>query len=376
MISYHEESAFLLGDIFDIHKPKKKFNANEVKFGGLYPYVARGSSNNGIRGYITEDTRYLNPANTLSFGQDTATVYYQDKAYFTGDKIKILELRNHTLDETLALYLIPIIRKAFTGFVWGQNSFNESILNKMQIVLPTTPNGHPDWEYMRECAFKLKEEHMHKLDAYLKETGLDDCKLTEKDEQLISPEKTTEWAKFRIGDLFEKLPVKKAKTNDIRSYRNNEFCLPVVYAKYGDNGIMYWGRKDEFTTYSNVISIVYNGVISAGKVYAQEEETGILAESYFIRLKDYQVPFRVNQFLSIVIEKVIYSKYSRENLATWKNRVENEMISLPITSANVPDWDYMEQYIRAIEKTVVADVIKWKDKQINLTKEVVNREVS
>ena len=139
---------------------------------------------------------------------------------------------------------------------------------------------------------------------------------------------------------------------------------------------MYWGRKDEFTTYSNVISIVYNGVISAGKVYAQEEETGILAESYFIRLKDYQVPFRVNQFLSIVIEKVIYSKYSRENLATWKNRVENEMISLPITSANVPDWDYMEQYIRAIEKTVVADVIKWKDKQINLTKEVVNREVS
>ena len=107
--------AFRMDELFDIHTPAKKFNANTVKFGGKYPYVARGSSNNGIRGYITEDPRYLNPANTLSFGQDTATVYYQSKVYFTGDKIKILELKGYKLDEKIALYLIPTIRKAFSN---------------------------------------------------------------------------------------------------------------------------------------------------------------------------------------------------------------------------------------------------------------------
>ena len=38
-------------------------------FGGVYPYVARGESNNGIKGYITEDINYLNDGNTISFGR-------------------------------------------------------------------------------------------------------------------------------------------------------------------------------------------------------------------------------------------------------------------------------------------------------------------
>ena len=139
---------FRLGDLFDIHASVKKFNANEVSFDGTYPYVARGTSNNGIRGYITEDIKYLNPANTLSFGQDTATVYYQDKAYFTGDKIKIMELKKYDLTEEIASFLLPVIRKAFSGFAWGQNSFNEKLLNNVKIFLPVEDDGQPDWNYM------------------------------------------------------------------------------------------------------------------------------------------------------------------------------------------------------------------------------------
>lgn len=35
-------------------------------------------NNNVQRGYIIEDEKYLNEGNTISFGQDTATAYYQD----------------------------------------------------------------------------------------------------------------------------------------------------------------------------------------------------------------------------------------------------------------------------------------------------------
>lgn len=56
---------------------------------GKYPYVVRMGSNNGQKGYIDEDEKYLNPGNTISFGQDTATMYYQETPYFTGDKIKM-----------------------------------------------------------------------------------------------------------------------------------------------------------------------------------------------------------------------------------------------------------------------------------------------
>lgn len=136
------------GGLFKIYSPKKRFNANAVQFGGKYPYVARGSSNNGIRGFITEDEQYLSPAKSLSFGQDTATVYYQPDAYFTGDKIKVMVLNDRELTPELAEYFITAIAKAFSNFAWGQSSFNENIIKSTEIVLPVKSDGAPDFDYM------------------------------------------------------------------------------------------------------------------------------------------------------------------------------------------------------------------------------------
>ncbi len=111
---------------------------------------------------------------------------------------------------------------------------------------------------------------------------------------------------------------------------------------------MYWGRKEEFTTYENVISIVYNGAIAAGKVYAQKEQTGILAESYFVKLKDFNSTHNINLFLSIILENVLYYKYSRDYLATWNGKVENEIIQLPTKNDKI-DFDFMERFIGEIE---------------------------
>lgn len=162
-----------------------------------------------------------------------------------------------------------------------------------------------------------------------------------------------ELQEFRLGDIFEKLQVKKAQKEELSKTPSKDFSVPVVYAKYGSNGIMYWGKKDAFTTFSNVISIVYNGVISAGKAYAQERETGVLAESYFIRLiENPDIPFEATFFIATVIEKAIYSKYSRENLATWNNKVENEIIKLPVINkdSKIIDFDYMKKYILSLQK--------------------------
>ena len=160
--------------------------------------------------------------------------------------------------------------------------------------------------------------------------------------------RTVKWGEYRIGDIFEKLPAKKAEKSEVRNKRDSEFCIPVVYCKYGDNGIMYWGRKNKFTTYKNVISIVYNGVIAAGKVYAQKEETGILAESYFVSLKHYKPSFYVNLFLASVLEKKLYYRYSRDYLATWEGKVENDYIYLPIANGAI-DFNFMNDFIAELE---------------------------
>lgn len=368
--------------IFDIVPTKKKINANSIAFGGQHPYVARGEGGNGIRGYIDFDDKYLNPANTISFGQDTATMNYQAEPYFTGDKIQIFKLnaKYGVLTERVALYLIAAMKKAFSAFAWGQSSFALDVISYIKMSLPVDDKGNLDIQYMRD--------RIAELDAYLKTTGLDDYELTDKDREVLSlPTKCASdkantlevdiqngqirLKKYAMHDIFEPIKVKKAKKADVRGYKINEFCVPVVYAKFGDNGIMYWGRKGEFTACGNVISIVYNGVISAGKVYAQEEPTGILAESYLIRYKYGEVPFLANLYMAQVIEHKIYPLYSRENLAIWNNRVENEVIELPVTASGDVNFDYMVRYIRAIEKLAIANVVKYKDKVIETTRQVV-----
>lgn len=136
--------------LFDIFPTKKKINANEISFGGTHPYVARGSNNNGIRGYIDFDEKYLNPANTISFGQDTATMYYQPESYFTGDKIQVFELnkRYGVLSENVALYLIELMSKAFADFSWGQQSFAVNVIANIEINLPITKSGNINFGYM------------------------------------------------------------------------------------------------------------------------------------------------------------------------------------------------------------------------------------
>jgi pseudouridine-5'-phosphate glycosidase len=72
---------------------------------------------------------------------------------------------------------------------------------------------------------------------------------------------------------------------------------------------------------------------------------------------------------------VLFRKSSngRFDYATKFNRnLAKELeVSLPITEQGDIDFEFMEKYIRAIEKKVIKSVIDWKDKVISTTKEVV-----
>lgn len=141
---------YKVGDLIEIESTKKKINAYDAVFGAGHPYVIRSAENNGIRGLIKADESWLNDGNTITFGQDTGTIFYQPKAYFTGDKIKIMRLKGHNLSERIALYLISAMKCGFKNFAWGQSSFNVDILKNVIIELPTTTDNKPDFEFMSD----------------------------------------------------------------------------------------------------------------------------------------------------------------------------------------------------------------------------------
>lgn len=377
---------FELGHVFEIYSPKKRFNANAIKFGGKYPYVARGSANNGIRGYITEDEQYLSPAKSLSFGQDTATVFYQPDAYFTGDKIKVMVLRNHELNAEIAQYLITVIKKAFSAFAWGQCSFDEKILKSMKIILPVVKHSAADYEYtiddidyeyMQERIKEIECDRIRMLDAYLAASDLDDYELTDEDKTILTEDKPMR--DFVVGEVFEKLKSPfhghQKKQESVSRVRTEEYSLPLINCKLGNNGIMYYGRPGDFTSHERVLGVIYNGPPTEGQTY-YHEKAGVFTDAYLIGLKDQEIASReIGLYLTTALNKSIHNetrrRYSRGNKATWEGKVEADPIVLPVKLDGDIDFDYMERYIRAIEKLVIADVVKYKNKVKSIVKQNV-----
>lgn len=139
---------FKIGELFEINSSIKRFDANKITISEIgKPYVARTSLNNGIRGYVNEDEQFLNEGNTISFGQDTATMFYQEKPYFTGDKIKIVKSKDNKLNKNNAPFFISTMEKSFSSFSWGGSSFNVKILVNQVMQLPTNGNK-PDYKTM------------------------------------------------------------------------------------------------------------------------------------------------------------------------------------------------------------------------------------
>mgnify|MGYP001038839773 CR=1 FL=1 len=137
-----------VSDIFNVSSSKKRFDANKVDILTKgYPYVVRTSNNNGIKGYLNEDINYLNEGNTISFGQDTATMFYQENPYFTGDKIKILKSKFKNFNKYSAQYFIGTMSKSFSSFSWGASSFSEKAINKQGIFVKVKDN-EIDFEYI------------------------------------------------------------------------------------------------------------------------------------------------------------------------------------------------------------------------------------
>ena len=163
---------------------------------------------------------------------------------------------------------------------------------------------------------------------------------------------TSEWKEFIIGDLFYKLQLDIKKENfnkslDVSESRDEEFNLPLVNAKHGNNGIMYYGRDCDFESAEMTIGIVQNGAIATGDVYAHPEKTGVLWDAYLVKLKEKNQSEYVLMYLATVMEKSIKDKFSYDNKCVW-DKAKQLTVSLPVDTTGAPDWDYMERYMKEV----------------------------
>ncbi|WP_164864266.1 restriction endonuclease subunit S [Helicobacter pylori] len=230
---------FRLGDLFEVLSSKKIYHANTIKIHDTqiessYPYVVRATTNNGIKGFIIDDPTFTNEKNTLSFAQDTFTVFYQKQPYFTGNKVKILKPKFAFKSPKILHFISTILQFILKPLTWGLGSTTESIA-EFKISLPLKPTANAqtldgiDFNFMEkfiaeleqcrlaeleQCRLaELEQCRLAELEAYLKATGLSDTTLSSDEENALNVFNNSEergntpcgltWQSFRLGDLFE-----------------------------------------------------------------------------------------------------------------------------------------------------------------------------
>lgn len=384
---------FKIDDLFDVAQGRR-LKKSDFQDGDI-PFVMASSKNNGVVAYlsnpVTTNTNFIT-ADILG------NVFYQDSLVGYGDDNCGLKLKNGHESEAVYLYLTTVISKFKPMASYG-NKLRSKWYAEQVIQLPVKQGtddinyseANIDWDYMEqyireiELAYiaELEETRDREVAAYLQETGLNDTRLTAEEQQILSAKPT--FGEFKVEDLFDKLDLKRIKPtfdkkSDLSKVQTEEFDLPLVNAKAGNNGIMYYGRSGDWESETMTIDIVNDGAVSAGMVYAQPQATGTLYNAYQIKLKaevlsEVTVPHLL--FLATTIQKSIQNKYNYSNKAVW-SKVSSELIKLPLkpdtdTNASTDiDWDYIEAYIRAIEKQVIANVVTYKDTFIAKAKEIVN----
>ncbi len=299
------------------------------------------------------------------------------------------------------------MRKAFSLFSWGQSKFEVSIIGSIEFELPIVtdknnlptidrqhkyhPDGYiPDWNYMQEHISELEQKCIRELEFYLKTTGLNSFMLTDEDQKILSSiskitrsaDRTTvaedrkEMREFRLGDLFDKRTMKgypKVKENLVEN--------PAGYHVFGQN--IQWQHHQKILIderYLHRVDPEYPILAYTSSV----GEIGIIDESFY-RSGDngafqglFPKAHKCNTFETLYILSVLRKHFAEFGYTTGMADIIDLQFMLPILTdaigqpvidstkkyhpeGFIPDWDYMSAYIRAVEKLVIKDVIKYKD---------------
>lgn len=348
--------------MFEINSSKRIYHANDLiifneEVKNSYPYVVRSTQNNGVRGYIIQDEEFLNPKNTISFAQDTFSVFFQEKPYYTGNKVKVLVPKFNKWNRNIALYISSICQKSLEKFTWGTGSTVNSISN-IKVFIPVK-NGEIDFEFIDAFISELEEERISELAAYLTVSGLDNYELSSEEKEAINNIKNIEYEEFNLENLFGKATRGKRLKGEDRIPGN----LPFVTAGEGNTGISaFIGNNVEVFSNNTVTIDMFGSAKYRNYKYGADDHIAVVHTE--------NIQKETTIFITAAIHKSSYNGQFNYGRNFYAKDADNLSIMLPIKNNKI-DFDIMKTLISAVQKLVIKDVVKYADNKIEATKNIV-----
>jgi hypothetical protein len=354
-----------LGDLFEVFSSKNIYHANEIdkiynnQVTNSLPYVVRTTQKNGIRGYIIEDIIYANDENTLSFAQDTFSVFYQKQKFFTGNKVKVLKAKFKKQNERVMQYITASFQKSLDTFTWGTGSTVETI-TLTNIQLPTK-NGKIDFDFMEQFIAEIETERIIKLNAYLIATGLKDYTLTEEEIHILTEYKNLTFEEFNLEKLFGKSTRGRRLKSEVRI----NGTLAFVTAGETNEGISDFIDNDVIVFSENTTTIdMFGSAKYRNYKYGADDHIAVVHTQNLSKF--------ASIFVTTAIHKTAFNGQFHYGRNFYAKDADELNISLPIKN-NKPDYHLMKIFISAVQKLVIKDLVLYTDRKIAATKNAVNK---
>lgn len=321
---------FRIGDLFEACLSKDDIQPKDFVEGKI-PLVSSGKENNGIIAFVEDKKARLWEANTLTidmFGK----VFYQENPYFavSHGRVNILLPKISMTKGCLQFMGCAIEKVTLQKYAFNEMCTGTKVL-KDNIKLPATPDGAPDWTYMESYMANFETKVAESL------TMLQAAKDAEKKKV-----DTREWREFRVGELFDAALSK----DDIQPKVIVEGNTPLVSSGKENNGIIALiDNKNARLWEANTLT-----VDMFGKVFYQEQPYYAVSHGRVnILMPRMPMTKHCMQFIGCAIERVTTDKYAFSEMCTG-TKLLKDVILLPKDKTGQPDWAYMEEYMRKVER--------------------------
>lgn len=348
MYKYHLEDVewgrFFIKDIFSIENCKCS-KVSSLSLGDT-PYVGATNRNNGVLSFVKKDDELMTTGNCIAFICDgegsIGYSIYKGEDFIGSTTVKVG--RNKYLNKYNSMFITTISDRVRSKYNFGFKR-NEKHLKKEILQLPVDSEGNPNWHFMEEYIKERESKKRQELKDYYKNRLLD---------LVISPEVLTdvEWREVFIEEIAEIYSGK-----DIYEKERTMGDTPYITATANNNGIGYFVGNNNKTLDSECISVNRNGSVGYAFYHCYEALYGNDTR----KLK----PFRKNKYTALFIAHAITSQKDKYGYGykMGTGRLKRQKIMLPVSDGEI-NYEYMENFIKNIEKKQIKNVLKYLDEYI------------
>lgn len=342
---------------------------------GEIPVYSSDTSNNGIIGYTNREAEFIvsheNPI-YLVFGDHTRSLNIVFHSFNVTDNVKVLSLKD-SYSIKILLYIISSWQKGVPNLGYSRHW---SIAKKVLFKVPVK-NGVIDFAFMENFIAELEAERIAELEAYLRVTGLSDYILTEEERAVLEAfrsgkiswggvklldkqqVKGVEWRVFNLEKLFGK----STRGRRLRSQDRISGNLPFVTAGEANEGISDFIGNDVIVFSGNTTTIdMFGSAKYRNYKYGGDDHIAVVHTE--------NLPKYAAIYVTTAIHKVSYAGQFSYSRNFYAKDADNLNISLPSVQGK-PMYDYMEVFIRAVQKLVIKDVVQYAERKVAATRAVV-----